>query len=61
MLLAAGVCLFVMVAGKLPFDEAHLAQLFRKVSKAEYTCPPWFSPDLAHVLSLMLEPNARRR
>ena len=58
---AAGVCLFVMVAGKLPFDEPSLGALFRKVSRAEYTCPPWFSPELAHLLSLLLEPDVRRR
>ena len=57
----AGVCLFVMVAGTLPFEEASLGLLFRKVSRAEYTCPPWFSPDLAHTLSLCLEPDVRRR
>ena len=56
-----GVCLYVMVAGKLPFEEANLPNLFRKIMKADYICPPWFSPGLVDVLSKLLEPKASKR
>ena len=57
----AGVCLYVMAAGALPFEEASLASQFRRISRAEYTCPPWLSPDLVHLLARLLEPDARKR
>ena len=51
----------MMVAGTLPFEEANLTALFQRVSRAEYTCPPWFSADLAHLLSQLLEPSSKKR
>lgn len=50
-----------MAAGKLPFEEANLPALFRKIAKADYLCPSWFSPGLVDVLSLLLEPVPRKR
>lgn len=55
------MCLYVMVAGRLPFEEAHLPTLFRRVTRADYTCPPWFSPGLVDVLALLLEPTPSKR
>lgn len=57
----AGVCLYVMVAGKLPFEEVNMPTLFRKITKADYTCPPWLSADVADVLRCLLEPKVSRR
>ena len=57
----AGVCLFVMAAGRLPFEEDRLPQLFRRITRADYTCPPWLSTGLVDVLGLIMEPNPSKR
>lgn len=59
--LAAGVVLYVMVAGCLPFDEDDLVALFGKISKAEYEVPPWLSKDAVHLLGCMLNPDPDAR
>jgi 5'-AMP-activated protein kinase catalytic alpha subunit len=56
-----GVCLYVIMAGYLPFDEASLPALFKVIARAQYTIPPWFSPEMTHVLKLILNPDPTRR
>ncbi|KAM1319269.1 hypothetical protein ACFX13_004420 [Malus domestica] len=36
------VVLFVLLAGFLPFQVENLMNLYMKVFKAEFECPPWF-------------------
>jgi len=43
---SCGVILYVLLAGFLPFDEPHMSQLFRKIQKAEFTYPSWFTPQV---------------
>jgi serine/threonine protein kinase len=40
---SAGVILYVLMAGYLPFDEQHMSKLFAKIQKAEYSFPAWFT------------------
>ncbi|KAK9814362.1 hypothetical protein WJX72_004541 [[Myrmecia] bisecta] len=56
-----GVCLYVVMAGSLPFDEPNLPSLFRKISRADYSTPIWFSPGLCQVLQGMLQPDPEKR
>eukprot|EP00899_Mesostigma_viride_P003273 jgi/Mesvir1/12947/Mv05962-RA.1 len=56
-----GVILFVLMAGYLPFDEPALGPLFKKISKADFICPPWFSADVKAMLHRLLEPNPTKR
>jgi hypothetical protein len=57
----AGVCLYVLTAGALPFDEPNLGALFSKISRADYHTPAWFSEELAHLLHAILNPNPKER
>ena len=57
----AGVLLYVICSGKLPFEEVHLSTLFYKISRAKYNRPPWFSEELISILDLMLQPEPRDR
>lgn len=57
----AGVLLYVITAGKLPFEELHLSSLFHKISRADYRKQPWFSDQLIRTLELMLQPDPRKR
>ena len=55
------MCLFVITAGALPFDEPNLGLLFKKILKADYQTPAWFSKELAHLLHAIITPNPQDR
>lgn len=58
---SCGVILYVLLAGFLPFDEPHMSQLFRKIQKAEFSYPSWFTAPVKALLSSLLvaDPAAR--
>ncbi|XP_058750795.1 CBL-interacting serine/threonine-protein kinase 9 [Vicia villosa] len=58
---SCGVILFVLMAGYLPFDEPNQIALYRKIGRAEFTCPPWFSPEAKKLLKAILNPNPLTR
>lgn len=41
---SCGVILYVFLAGYLPFEEATTELLFKKIQKAQFKYPAWFSP-----------------
>lgn len=56
-----GVILFVFLAGFLPFDEATMSALFRKIQRAEFTYPGWFAEDVKDLIGkiLVVDPHKR--
>lgn len=58
---SCGVILFVLLAGYLPFDDSNLATLYRKISAAEFTCPPWMSFSAKKLITRILDPNPTTR
>lgn len=60
-LFAAGVLLYVIMAGNLPFDEPSLPALFKKIAKAAYPVPTWFTPNMVSLFKAMLNPDPHRR
>jgi serine/threonine protein kinase len=56
---SCGVILFVLMAGYLPFDESNLMTLFKKIHRAEFTCPSWFSPGARKLILKILDPNPK--
>ncbi|KAL8114011.1 CBL-interacting serine/threonine-protein kinase 9-like isoform X1 [Apium graveolens] len=58
---SCGVILFVLMAGYLPFDEPSLPALYRMIQRADFTCPPWFSPEATKLIKHILEPNPCKR
>ncbi|KAL7121659.1 hypothetical protein ACP275_02G194300 [Erythranthe tilingii] len=56
---SCGVILFVLMAGYLPFDEPNLVSLYRKIQKAEFSFPPWFSSSAKKLIKRILDPNPR--
>ncbi|KAJ3669070.1 hypothetical protein LUZ60_011020 [Juncus effusus] len=58
---SCGVILFVLVAGYLPFHENNLMEMYRKISRAEYRCPSWFSFELKKLLVRILDPDPNTR
>ncbi|OMO64202.1 hypothetical protein CCACVL1_21948 [Corchorus capsularis] len=58
---SCGVILFVLMAGYLPFDEPNLIALYKKIWRAEFTCPSWFSPGARKLIHRILDPNPLTR
>jgi serine/threonine protein kinase len=56
-----GVILYVLLAGFLPFDEPTMSALFRKIQKAEFTYPTWFSPEVRALLDKVLVAQPEKR
>ncbi|XP_071736278.1 CBL-interacting protein kinase 32-like [Rutidosis leptorrhynchoides] len=58
---SCGVILFVLLAGYLPFDDSNLMNLYKKISAAEFTCPPWVSFNAMKLIARILDPNPMTR
>ncbi|KAJ0110463.1 hypothetical protein Patl1_00675 [Pistacia atlantica] len=58
---SCGVILFVLMAGFLPFDESNLLALYKKICRADFSCPPWFSPAARKFIKRILDPNPLTR
>ncbi|OMO77941.1 hypothetical protein COLO4_24926 [Corchorus olitorius] len=58
---SCGVILFVLLAGYLPFDDSNLMTLYKKISAAEFTCPPWLSFSAMKLITRILDPNPMTR
>uniref|UniRef100_A0A2P2MGM5 non-specific serine/threonine protein kinase n=3 Tax=Rhizophora mucronata TaxID=61149 RepID=A0A2P2MGM5_RHIMU len=58
---SCGVILFVLVAGYLPFDDSNLMILYKKISAAEFTCPPWLSFEARKLITRILDANPMTR
>ncbi|KAJ3686337.1 hypothetical protein LUZ61_015501 [Rhynchospora tenuis] len=58
---SCGVVLFVLMAGYPPFRDHQMIGLVRKIYRAEYRCPSWFSPELRRLIRAILEPNPNKR
>nr|GMD43192.1 CBL-interacting protein kinase 2-like [Ipomoea batatas] len=58
---SCGVILYVLLAGCLPFQDPNLMEMYRKIKKAEFKYPNWFSPDARKLISKILDPNPKTR
>ncbi|KAK4254574.1 hypothetical protein QN277_009937 [Acacia crassicarpa] len=58
---SCGVILFVLMAGYLPFEDTNIMALYKKIFKADFTCPPWFSSSAKKLIKRILDPNPATR
>ncbi|KAI9622328.1 hypothetical protein KEM48_007308 [Puccinia striiformis f. sp. tritici PST-130] len=58
---SCGVILFVMLCGRLPFDDDHIPMLFKKINSGLYSLPPHLSSGSRHLLSRMLVVDVNKR
>ncbi|XP_007024999.2 PREDICTED: CBL-interacting serine/threonine-protein kinase 23 isoform X1 [Theobroma cacao] len=58
---SCGVILFVLMAGYLPFEDSNLTALYKKIFKADFNCPPWFSSSAKKLIKRILDPNPLTR
>lgn len=58
---SCGVILYVLLAGFLPFQDENIITMYKKVFKAEFECPPWFSAEAKRLISKILVVDPGRR
>ncbi|GAB4844651.1 CBL-interacting serine/threonine-protein kinase 9 [Ancistrocladus abbreviatus] len=58
---SCGVILFVLMAGYLPFDDSNLMALYRKIQRADFSSPPWFSSSARTLIKCIIDPNPLTR
>lgn len=51
---SCGVILYVMLCGRLPFDDEYIPTLFKKINSGIYSLPSYLSAEAASLLSAML-------
>ncbi|KAM0994880.1 hypothetical protein EV2_010668 [Malus domestica] len=52
---SCGVILFVLLAGRLPFDDSNLITMYKKVQRREYEIPAWISKPAGRIIYQLLE------
>ncbi|KAI3914929.1 hypothetical protein MKX01_018098 [Papaver californicum] len=58
---SCGVVLYVLIAGYLPFHHSNIIEMYRKIRRAEFKFPSWFSVDVRKVLLRILDPKPNHR
>lgn len=58
---SCGVILYVLLAGFLPFQDENMMKMYRKVFKAEFEFPPWFSSESKRLISKHLVSDPEKR
>ncbi|KAE8258525.1 hypothetical protein A4X13_0g1626 [Tilletia indica] len=56
-----GIVLYVLVNGKVPFDDQSMPALHAKIKRGQVEYPAWLSPECKHLLSRMLNTNPAQR
>ncbi|WFC94041.1 non-specific serine/threonine protein kinase [Malassezia brasiliensis] len=56
-----GVVLYVLVCGKVPFDDQNMPALHAKIKRGQVEYPVWLSPECKQLLSRMLVTNPQQR
>ncbi|KAK2738861.1 serine/threonine-protein kinase KIN2 [Myotisia sp. PD_48] len=56
-----GIVLYVLVCGKVPFDDQNMPQLHAKIKKGIVEYPPGLSSDCRHIISRMLVTDPKQR
>ena len=58
---SCGVILYVMLCGRLPFDEDYIPALFRKINEGTFTIPEHVSPGARQLITSMLVVDPLKR
>lgn len=56
-----GVILYALLAGFLPFDESSQSRLFKKITAADFSYPPWFSQEVRRLLGQIMTSDVGSR
>ncbi|KAF2447553.1 protein kinase kin1 [Karstenula rhodostoma CBS 690.94] len=56
-----GIVLYVLVCGKVPFDDQSMPQLHAKIKKGYVDYPPWLSTECRNLIHRMLQTDPAQR
>ncbi|KAF1911761.1 serine/threonine protein kinase-like protein Kin1 [Ampelomyces quisqualis] len=56
-----GIVLYVLVCGKVPFDDQSMPQLHAKIKKGHVDYPPWLSAECRSLIHRMLQTDPTQR
>ncbi|KAF1837544.1 Pkinase-domain-containing protein [Decorospora gaudefroyi] len=56
-----GIVLYVLVCGKVPFDDQSMPQLHAKIKKGHVDYPPWLSAECRNLIARMLQTDPTQR
>ncbi|ORY15636.1 hypothetical protein BCR34DRAFT_172175 [Clohesyomyces aquaticus] len=56
-----GIVLYVLVCGKVPFDDQSMPQLHAKIKKGHVDYPPWLSAECRNLIHRMLQTDPTNR
>lgn len=56
-----GIVLYVLVCGKVPFDDQNMPALHAKIKRGVVEYPSWLTPECKHLISRMLVVNSAHR
>ncbi|KAI9653924.1 MAG: Protein kinase [Alyxoria varia] len=52
---SCGVILYVLLVGRLPFDDEYIPSLFKKIAQGSYSIPSYLSPGSVRLIKKMLQ------
>ncbi|XP_054820382.1 CBL-interacting serine/threonine-protein kinase 4-like [Prosopis cineraria] len=58
---SCGLILYVLLAGYLPFSDANIPEMCKKISRRDYQFPEWISKPARFVINRLLDPNPKNR
>ncbi|KAL2206051.1 protein kinase SNF1 [Sarocladium strictum] len=58
---SCGVILYVLLVGRLPFDDEHIPSLFAKIARGTYSIPSWMPAGAVNLIKKMLVVNPVQR
>ncbi len=58
---SCGVILYVLLVGRLPFDDEYIPALFKKIASGSYSTPPFVSSGARHIIHKMLKVSPIQR
>jgi len=58
---SAGIILYTLLVGRLPFEDDNLTQLYKKIQSGIFHMPSWLSKDAKSMINSMLQVNPKNR
>ncbi|OTF77362.1 maternal embryonic leucine zipper kinase-like protein [Euroglyphus maynei] len=58
---SAGILLYSLLVGQLPFDDENMNNLYKKIQIGRFTMPQWLSADVRDLIATMLRSNPTDR
>ncbi|XP_053211150.1 maternal embryonic leucine zipper kinase-like [Panonychus citri] len=58
---SAGVILYALLVGQLPFDDDNMGNLYKKIQAGKFSMPSWLSPEAKSLIQSMIQVDPKKR